>query len=122
MSHVVLGRRSTLGELVEHIERVVSVDIVAFPATTRSFQEGTQPDEWMQQLLSGSPLPAVLCTESVRQALLQHPDPGQLLKVLEEWAGLLQREAPQSSGKRAVIDESLSTTMKQTLISAIKGK
>lgn len=39
LSHVVLGRRSADGQLVEQIDRVLSVDIVAFPATTQSFKE-----------------------------------------------------------------------------------
>ncbi len=41
MSHVVLARRNKAGDQVEHIDRVVSVDIVAFPATTQSFEEAT---------------------------------------------------------------------------------
>lgn len=39
MSHVVLARRRRHGEEIEAIEQVLSVDIVAFPATTRSFSE-----------------------------------------------------------------------------------
>lgn len=122
MSHVVLGRRSAQGELVEHIERVVSVDIVAFPATTRSFQESSeQPGDWIKQLLASSPLPTLLCTEAMQQALAQHPEPSQLLKLLEEWASLLQREQPQSLGKRVTADDSLSAPIKQSIIHAIKG-
>jgi len=58
MSHVVLARRTPDGQAVEHIERVVSVDIVAFPATTRSFVESGPPsaDE-----------PAPLTAEELRQ-------------------------------------------------------
>jgi hypothetical protein len=40
MSHVVLARRNAAGTEVAHIDKVLSVDIVAFPATTQSFQEG----------------------------------------------------------------------------------
>ncbi|MER3415958.1 MAG: hypothetical protein C4297_07075 [Gemmataceae bacterium] len=40
MSHVVLARRDASGQEVIHIERVLSVDMVAFPATTHSFAEG----------------------------------------------------------------------------------
>jgi hypothetical protein len=40
MSHVVLARRNHAGDEVEKIEKVVSVDIVAFPATVQSFWEG----------------------------------------------------------------------------------
>ena len=43
MSHVVLARRSDDGREVLSIERVVSVDAVAFPATTQSLSE--QADE-----------------------------------------------------------------------------
>lgn len=39
MSHVVDGRKSRDGKLVESIEEVVSVDAVVFPATTKSFAE-----------------------------------------------------------------------------------
>jgi hypothetical protein len=39
ISHVVLARRSPAGNEVAHIDKVVSVDIVAFPATTQSFRE-----------------------------------------------------------------------------------
>jgi hypothetical protein len=41
MSHVVLARRNRAGDEVEQIEKVVSVDIVAFPATVQSFRETT---------------------------------------------------------------------------------
>lgn len=43
MSHVVLARRRNQSEEIEQIEQVLSVDIVAFPATTRSFSEGIVP-------------------------------------------------------------------------------
>ena len=42
MSHVVLARRSEDGREVVAIERVVSVDAVAFPATTRSLSESSE--------------------------------------------------------------------------------
>jgi hypothetical protein len=42
MSHVVLARRVPGSQEVEKIEQVLSVDIVAFPATTSSFQESGQ--------------------------------------------------------------------------------
>ena len=45
MSHVVLARRTSDGREVEAIEQVVSVDAVAFPATTTSFRERTEIDE-----------------------------------------------------------------------------
>ena len=46
MSHVVLARRSDDGREVVSVERVVSVDAVAFPATTQSLSES-----------DGAPLP-----------------------------------------------------------------
>jgi hypothetical protein len=42
MSHVVLARRNSAGDEVAKIEKVVSVDIVAFPATVQSFRESGQ--------------------------------------------------------------------------------
>lgn len=39
MSHVVDGRKSRDGKVIESIEEVVSVDAVVFPATTKSFAE-----------------------------------------------------------------------------------
>ena len=44
MSHVVLARRSADRRHVETIEQVVSVDAVAFPATTTSFREQSEAD------------------------------------------------------------------------------
>lgn len=41
MSHVVLAKRSNDGATVEKILEVISVDAVAFPATTKTFREGT---------------------------------------------------------------------------------
>lgn len=41
MSHVVLAERSRDGATVERIVEVISVDAVAFPATTRTFREST---------------------------------------------------------------------------------
>lgn len=42
MSHVVLGVKGDDGETVERIEDVVSVDAVAFPATTRTLRESAE--------------------------------------------------------------------------------
>lgn len=120
MSHVVLGRRSTQGQVVEHIERVVSVDIVAFPATTQSFQEGTAND-WVHQMLLNSSLPESLHTEAVRSALAIHPEPNQLLQLLEDWAQLLERETPQSAVKFLTPEIGLPAGVKQSFIRAIRG-
>lgn len=122
MSHVVLGRRSAQGSMVEHIERVVSVDIVAFPATTQSFQEGSSEDNWVAGLLAASPLPESLRTEAVKQALAMHPQPSQLLALLEEWAKLLEREPPQSVSRMLMPEVGLPASMKQSLIEAVRGK
>lgn len=121
MSHVVLGRRSQQGQLVEHIERVVSVDIVAFPATTQSFQEGTQEHDWIREFVNQSRLPMALRTEAVHQALAIHPDPSQLLQLLETWAGLLERDTPVSISKLLAPETGLPSALKQSLIHAVKG-
>lgn len=121
MSHVVLGRRSSQGQLVEHIERVVSVDIVAFPATTQSFQEGTQVNDWVQEILAQSPLPESLRTDGVRRALAMHPDPRQLLQLLEEWSALLKHDVPHSAAKLLTPEIGLPSVLKDSLIHAIKG-
>ncbi|MFN0196399.1 MAG: hypothetical protein ACKVT0_06620 [Planctomycetaceae bacterium] len=45
MSHVVLVRRNSQGDIVEQIQEVVSVDAVVFPATTTSLKENQhEPD------------------------------------------------------------------------------
>ena len=48
MSHVVLAQRGSDPNVVARIHDVVSVDAVAFPATTSSFRESkpTSPDSW----------------------------------------------------------------------------
>ena len=51
MSHVVIARRdrnSDGQDIVESIERVLSVDVVAFPATTQSFAESVDPERLEQ--------------------------------------------------------------------------
>jgi len=56
MSHVVIARRGSDEQgnpVVESIEKVLSVDVVAFPATTASFAESTQttgPDQELREL------------------------------------------------------------------------
>ncbi len=46
MSHVVLVRRNSQGDIVEQIQEVVSVDAVVFPATTTSLKENQhEPDD-----------------------------------------------------------------------------
>lgn len=116
MSHVVLGRRSSQGQLVEQIERVISVDIVAFPATTQSFQEGAVTS-WMTELVEQSSLPVTL-HRTAQEALATHPEPERLLELLEQWATLLQKESPQSV-MRAVATES--NALKHSVMQAIRG-
>lgn len=46
MSHVVLVRKNSRGDVVEQIQEVVSVDAVVFPATTTSLRENRhEPDD-----------------------------------------------------------------------------
>lgn len=61
MSHVVLAERSPDKSVVETIHDVVSVDAVAFPATSSTFRESVDPP-------GGSPLPGSL------EALLREVD------------------------------------------------
>jgi hypothetical protein len=123
MSHVVLGRRNPDGQSVEHIERVISVDIVAFPATTSSFQEQQTeaiPD-WARRLLDQSSLPDALRNEALLQVLAAHPEPGRFVQALEQFAERLQHETPRSSAKRNLSDTTLSLGTKQAMLAAITG-
>jgi hypothetical protein len=113
MSHVVLGRRGA-GELVEHIERVVSVDIVAFPATTRSFQE-SMGEEWVTKLLAESSLSSLVHSEELRRLISVHPEPGELLRRLEEWSGRFEK--PVSPART----EAVAASVKESLVAAIRG-
>ncbi len=116
MSHVVLGRRSSQGQLVEQIERVISVDIVAFPATTQSFQEGAVTS-WMTELVEQSSLPVTL-HRTAQEALATHPEPERLLELLEQWATLLQKESPQSVVRGVAVE---GNALKHSVIQAIRG-
>lgn len=126
MSHVVLARRGA-NDLVQHIERVVSVDIVAFPATTRSFTEGSvsetclsHPDarearilrqgetgvsrlanEQVQLLLEQSRIPPVARTTALHQLLLECPDPKKVISVMEGYWQEVLTEVPRSCEKRS---------------------
>jgi hypothetical protein len=122
MSHVVVGRRAADGRCVEHIERVISVDIVAFPATTASFREGSMAPEWVTELVEQSKIAHVLRCEGMLEALAVHPQPDRLLRALEVFAERMQRETPVSSGKNAVGDGSLSLGLRQSLIAAVRGR
>jgi hypothetical protein len=121
MSHVVLGRRGTDGLCVEHIERVISVDIVAFPATTSSFREEAGVPDWVRQLVDQSKLPAALRHEGLLQAVAVHPEPGRLIAALEQFAESLQGEHPRSAGKPEVAGE-LSPALKNAVVLAVRGR
>lgn len=82
MSHVVLARRRRHGEEIEAIEQVLSVDIVAFPATTRSFSEsqmlsvdeGIPRPTWHQERESSDEVGTPLVLAELRRliGLLEH--------------------------------------------------
>jgi hypothetical protein len=112
MSHVVLGRRDGSSELVEHIERVVSVDIVAFPATVRSFQE-SEADDWVTTLLAESSLSSLAQSAELRRLVALHPEPGELVRWLETWG-----VEPAVSVARA---SEVSSSLERSLVSAIRG-
>lgn len=60
MSHVVSAKRSEDGTRIDHIERVVSVDAVVFPATTTSLSEQTlEKDEPMADAVTKDDLKAL---------------------------------------------------------------
>jgi hypothetical protein len=130
MSHIVLARRNPAGDCVERIERVVSVDIVAFPATTQTFAEGVSADwralgansshaavaaerdrtnpsinrEWqeaVQQLVERSRIPSLGRMAALSQLLQTCPDPRVVLAVLEACWRQATAEAPRSREKSA---------------------
>jgi hypothetical protein len=121
MSHVVLGRRGADGLCVEHIERVISVDIVAFPATTSSFREDAGVADWVKQLVDQPRLPAALRNEGLFQMVASHPEPGRLIAALEQFAESLQRDEPRSAGKPDA-GETLSASLKQSVVRAVRGR
>lgn len=121
MSHVVLGRRGADGLCIEHIERVISVDIVAFPATTSSFREDAGVPDWVRHLVQQSKLPEGLRHEGVLQAITVHPEPGRLIAALEQFADSMQREPPRSTARLAAAD-GLAPALKQAVVQAIRGR
>ncbi|MDQ3330501.1 MAG: hypothetical protein M3552_07595 [Planctomycetota bacterium] len=70
MSHVVLAERSSDGAIVERIVEVVSVDAVAFPATTSTFRESVA-DEALASRTALPPDPRGEAVERVRR-LMRH--------------------------------------------------
>ncbi len=124
LSHVVMGRRSADGKEVEQITRVVSVDVVAFPATTQTFHE-----QALEAAAPLSPLPHLA-------NLASWPLPMPLTDA--EWAAWraaleTQRQAflhdpPRSLEKPSFLDrvsqavgQPLSPRLKQALLACLKG-
>jgi hypothetical protein len=105
MSHVVLARRTPDGQAVEHIERVVSVDIVAFPATTRSFVESGPPGDADE--------PAPLTAEELRQLRAL------LLQRVSDRPVSLERSEPDRLGIPAV--NRATSSVRAALLAAIRG-
>lgn len=53
MSHVVQGRKSKDGRIVESIEKVISIDLVTGPATTTNLRESEDEQVELQEKLKG---------------------------------------------------------------------
>ncbi len=147
MSHVVLARWNEAGDAVEHIERVVSVDIVAFPATVRSFQEGDagtrgrgdaakdgglaipaspcrRVSESVLQLVEASCIPPAARTEGLYRLLEKCPEPPELIAELERyWREVLNElgERPFSVEKPAPEFGRSAANARQAIIAAVKG-
>lgn len=124
LSHVVLGQRSTDGKAVERIEQVVSVDIVAFPATTQSFRENiASPGCPVQTLLERSSLPREAQSPALRELLATSGDPVTLLAALERCWQTIVRDRPCSHERQPAAPASgLSPAVKQALIACLKGQ
>lgn len=143
MSHVVLARRAGKGETVEHIDRVLSVDIVAFPATTHSFREqhhvpahipplppdsvteGRERPLSLVRLVEQSKLPPHARTAALQQLLGGCADPQRFLSDLEAYWESLLREPAMSREKTPHISSSdmpLSQGVKKAMVAAIRGQ
>lgn len=143
MSHVVLARRSAQGATVEQIDRVLSVDIVAFPATTQSFREqchlpphfplippdrmsdGRERQFTLTRLVEQSRLPPHARTLALQQLLGQCPDPRRFLADLEAyWEALLLE--PAASREKVPFapdsDRPMSPSVKKALVAAVRGQ
>ncbi len=148
MSHVVLARWNEAGDAVEHIERVVSVDIVAFPATVQSFSEcgstaaalssDRQPPEPAEatktkrelcsrtpkELVEASRIPPAARTETLFRLLEKCPEPSELIALLERyWNEALKElgEQPQSV-ERAARDGTPAASARRAMLAAIRGR
>ena len=135
LSHVVMGRRSADGQLVEQIDRVLSVDIVAFPATTQSFKE--QIDEGcsaaagcplpvavkqvyanLRQMVAASRIPPEGHAAALEQLLASPGDAGRLLAALEQFWMEAQAARPRSVERR---EAGARVNRDRDLVAAIKG-
>lgn len=143
MSHVVLARRSAQGETVEQIDRVLSVDIVAFPATTHSFREqchlpthvptlppfakveGRERQQTLLQLVEQSRLPPQVRNVALHQLLSGCPDPQRFLGDLEAYCETLLHEPVTSREKVPFVQPSdmpMSPGVKKAMVTAIRGQ
>jgi hypothetical protein len=150
MSHVVLARRDPAGEEVRRIEAVLSVDVVAFPATTQSFREGAAPDrptgppppaaaaaergrprppsvptdrlDALVQLVEQSRIPALGRSARLHRLLLLAPDPRALLAAVEELWDDLAAEAPRSPERTAEPPAAVSPAARRALVAAVRGR
>jgi hypothetical protein len=125
MSHVILGRRSADGKEVLHIERVLTVDIVAFPATTQTFKEQETPwpggdDRWpeFQRLLAASRIPPEGRRQALRHLLGNSADPLALIAALERYWDEVRSTAAISQERQA---RDPGRDLRQALIHAIRG-
>jgi hypothetical protein len=135
LSHVVMGRRSADGLLVEQIDRVVSVDIVAFPATTQSFKEqvadgcsaapfcplpvdGKNRLASLRQLVAASRIPPEGRAAALEQLLAAPHDAERLLAALEQFWVETQADRPRSLERR---EAGQSRQLDRQVALAIKG-
>jgi hypothetical protein len=125
MSHVVLARRNPEGDEVRQIERVLSVDIVAFPATTQSFQEATMGESRgaaLEAMLEGTRLPSTGRAQLL--SLLERcAEPQELLRLLESYWQTACIESPRSTEKPSPIEcgAHSQSHFRNALIAAIRG-
>lgn len=148
MSHVVLARRGKTGDEVEHIERVLSVDIVAFPATTQSFREasanvgadqrvcpalgehlssGEHVGSPLRKIVEHSRIPPVGRTSELYRLLQACPEPRQMIALIEAYWRQALAETPRSAEKPSPDSAGFhpplaSPQLRRAVISAIRGE
>lgn len=140
LSHVILGRRSADGKEVVHIEHVLTVDIVAFPATTHSFREQQsspavpssspvpistiEEERWQefQRLLAQSRVPPEGRREALWPLLGNAADPRGLLAALERYWDQVRSAVPRSSERASGPHlQDIHPSQRQALIRAVRG-